>query len=112
MFSSSLENAVVPSSSAVLRFLVRDMGNGVQRLLDPRLCPQPVPDAHTFARLSSAALLSGALPDFMEDMVVCALGALKEVARGYVLCLPAHGFARYVEDGLTEFTLRVALGVC
>ena len=92
---------------AVLRFVMRDMGNGVRRLEDPTLLRQewqdPGPDV-----LPHSLRFGDPLPAAVLDLAQTALLVLRDKALGYVLSAPVRGFAVFINEGVTQVTLKLS----
>lgn len=101
-----IEGAASRQKTCSLLFVMKEMGNGVWRLMTADLVPL---DTQLLKVLSAGAVLADPLPRHLDDLARVALGTLGDEAVGWAVEAPAHGFARFLDDGLTEVLLRLAL---
>lgn len=99
--------AAVIYNAWALRFVMREVGNGVLRAESAAIVLAPSPlegDA-----LGGYSALGGEwMPPAMLDLAIAALRSLGDAALTYVLLMPPRGTAMYVEPDVTAITLRVA----
>lgn len=94
-----------PGCGAALRFVMRDMGNGVHRVGQPSIIEQwgePLPGV-----LPRPMPLTCYLTPTVLDLAQSALLMLKERALGYVLAAPLRGVAVLLSEGVAQVTVKL-----
>lgn len=87
---------------AALRFVMRDMGNGVHRLEEPALIQdgwrEPMPNVSGLTCYLTPTVL---------DLAQTALLMLKDRALGYVMAAPLRGIAVFLSEGVAQVTVKL-----
>jgi hypothetical protein len=107
MMVPELDSDGSPSAcGAALRFVMRDMGNGVQRLEEPSVIQhgwrEPMPDM-----APDGSALTCYLTPAVLDLAQTALLMLKDRALGYVMAAPLRGIAVFLSDGVAQVTVKL-----
>jgi len=103
MVPELLDGGSGPGNVAALRFVMRDMGNGVHRLEEPAVIQHGWCDT---APVSSG--LTCYLTPAVLDLAQTALLVLKDRALGYVLAAPLRGIAVFLSEGVAQVTIKLA----
>lgn len=104
--TEDIRGAVALQKTCALTMVMKEMGNGVVRLMSADLVPL---DTQLLPVLSAGAILADPLPWHLDDLAAVALSGMGDAAAGWSVQAPAHGFARFLDDGLTEVLLRLAM---
>jgi hypothetical protein len=104
--SDEIADPVVVAPASSIELIMRDVGNDVVRLESAEIVPL---NTEVMPLLGSCALLEDPLPAHVRDMAIEALRSLGDAAAGYSIAVPAHGFARFLDEGLTEVWIRLVL---
>lgn len=97
--------------TVAIRFVMRDMGNGVFRAESPGL----IRGRYFFGEeqgFADTAALDEVLPWHLQDLAESAMAAVGAAALGYLLAAPVRGWVRFLEDRVTEITIRLISALC
>lgn len=94
-----------PGGDVGLQFVMRDVGNGVQRL--EQVAVEPMGQLAETRDQPNTCVYDGTVPAVVMDLAETALLVLRDRALGYVLSAPVRGFATYVSEGVTKVTLKL-----